>query len=395
MKFIALPVTQGDAFYAERADGFRVLVDGGRSRRALPELFRRYTRSGGVDVLVCTHNDADHAEGVIGFLESGLDCQELWLPDTWVDALQSVPSEVQHTLRFVWERFESEKLELERLPGEGEGDVQKEAWQAVFPESLGRQLEGEPEEASAAEGDAGPICPSSALSDVVPAIEEYLEVTPQIITGGWRWLFLYRYGDMRDALLSTVLKDMRRLLELARLALDRGVPVRCFRHAPLRAAGVSGCPLIPLSGRNVKRIAPVAHRRDAETFWRLLHLTTVNRESLVCYLEGLDGEPGVLFTADSDLKDMGLERVQEWSVATAPHHGSRDNRDAYSRVGKPMVWVRSDGYSRVRPCGEFLSAAGKRFCTLCRKGSRPKQAVRLYLRETRWVRWGTLPCCCN
>ena len=67
-KFIALPVGQGDAFYLERSD-FRVLVDGGRSKRAISGWVRDICETTFLDVVVCTHNDADHAYGILGLLE--------------------------------------------------------------------------------------------------------------------------------------------------------------------------------------------------------------------------------------------------------------------------------------------------------------------------------------
>ncbi len=85
-QFIAIPVAQGDAFYLKRND-FSVLVDGGRSCSAFPMLFRQTTKANGVDILVCTHNDADHANGILGFLKAGLKCNELWLPGRWLTAL--------------------------------------------------------------------------------------------------------------------------------------------------------------------------------------------------------------------------------------------------------------------------------------------------------------------
>lgn len=150
MKFIALPVRQGDAFYVETDNGFRVLVDGGRSRSDLPRLLRRYTKAEHVNVLVCTHNDADHAEGVIGFLESGLHCGELWLPATWLDALRTLPPNASKTLVFLWERFRS--IREKRLLAEREGDVQEAAWRAMFPELQEESPpESRAEEASAAQ----------------------------------------------------------------------------------------------------------------------------------------------------------------------------------------------------------------------------------------------------
>ncbi|MER0169601.1 MAG: MBL fold metallo-hydrolase [Nitrosomonas sp.] len=67
--FIALPVGQGDAFYLKHND-FSVLIDGGKSVQKLPELFKENTKTNEVGVLVCTHNDADHANGILGFLDS-------------------------------------------------------------------------------------------------------------------------------------------------------------------------------------------------------------------------------------------------------------------------------------------------------------------------------------
>lgn len=36
MKFAAIPVSQGDTFYAETVDGCRILIDGGRTRHTFP-----------------------------------------------------------------------------------------------------------------------------------------------------------------------------------------------------------------------------------------------------------------------------------------------------------------------------------------------------------------------
>ncbi|MBS7616204.1 hypothetical protein KEJ45_03275 [Candidatus Bathyarchaeota archaeon] len=35
--------------------------------------------------MVCTHNDSDHASGVLGFLKGGLIAKEVWLPASWMD----------------------------------------------------------------------------------------------------------------------------------------------------------------------------------------------------------------------------------------------------------------------------------------------------------------------
>src|SRR6266511_1241687 len=88
-RLIAVPVGQGDAFYLER-NGWSVLVDGGRSRSGFASAFQTATRADGASVVVCTHNDADHANGILGFLEAGFRCGEVWLPGHWLGALPSV-----------------------------------------------------------------------------------------------------------------------------------------------------------------------------------------------------------------------------------------------------------------------------------------------------------------
>ncbi|MHB8455409.1 MAG: hypothetical protein ACYDDO_12095 [Acidiferrobacterales bacterium] len=65
-------------------------MDGGRSRSGFPSLFQTITQADGVDVVICTHNDADHVNGILGFIEAGLRCDEVWLPGRWLTVLPNV-----------------------------------------------------------------------------------------------------------------------------------------------------------------------------------------------------------------------------------------------------------------------------------------------------------------
>lgn len=88
-RFIAIPVNTGDAFYLERKD-FSVLVDGGMNSSSFAQLFERTVKKTRADIVVCTHNDADHANGIINFLESGYGCEEVWLPGRWADCIEGL-----------------------------------------------------------------------------------------------------------------------------------------------------------------------------------------------------------------------------------------------------------------------------------------------------------------
>ncbi|HHW41582.1 MAG TPA: MBL fold metallo-hydrolase [Syntrophomonadaceae bacterium] len=97
--FIAIGVGQGDAFFLDNAST-TILIDGGRSTQGFPAQFQKVTERESVDILVCTHNDADHANGILGFLQSGLTCNEVWLPGSWTDRLEDI---LLHPSKFIEE----------------------------------------------------------------------------------------------------------------------------------------------------------------------------------------------------------------------------------------------------------------------------------------------------
>ena len=86
-KFTALPVGQGDAFLLERGER-AILVDGGRARHAFTSTIAAHSKTQRLSIVVCTHADADHAEGLIGLLEGNtIQVEEVWLPGRWTERL--------------------------------------------------------------------------------------------------------------------------------------------------------------------------------------------------------------------------------------------------------------------------------------------------------------------
>jgi len=80
MKFIALPVKVGDSFLLKDENKI-ILIDGGMNKKHIVKLLNQEGIHH-IDLLVCTHYDADHINGIIGILKSNkFTFKELWLPE--------------------------------------------------------------------------------------------------------------------------------------------------------------------------------------------------------------------------------------------------------------------------------------------------------------------------
>ena len=385
-RFVAIPVSQGDAFYLETTEG-SVLIDGGRSVSGFADLFQITTRRSGVDILVATHNDADHANGVLGFLKAGLQCKEVWLPGRWAEVLPQALrpwEEVVYTLAnqvatldtdfqpgapLLEQYIESVVRPLERPRESDEQGRQEDAeqWElneSGWPRALIVQLEQ-----AAEEDDFWDWC--------WPAYWE------------WRWAF-FSPRALSGRLLWESIVAARRIRRIALAAYHRGIPVRWFEYDSTSPSGGYSW-LKPVNSRRIARVIPAPETK----FLNLLTLTVWNKESLVFWASPPYAGAGVLFTADSNLSGVRIPAL-DGAIVTAPHHGSEANKSVYSLISAPVIWIRSDGRFGKRPCLEYLQAQGKRFCTLCRNGSDSKQAVTLWHRSGKWMRGkGVRPCACR
>jgi|SRR5579885_1365014 hypothetical protein len=166
-----------------------------------------HTRSKGVNVLICTRNDADHAEGVIGFLESELSCRELWLSVTWLDALSHLPLHASETIEFLWESFS--ELELGQWPVESEADPQELAWRQVLRDLWLKSISEEARIGHKATDDSSDSIQLGSLHD---AIEEHLRMFSLPIAPIPSRPWPLWYVDGRSVLMDIVRKDTRRLL---------------------------------------------------------------------------------------------------------------------------------------------------------------------------------------
>lgn len=389
-RFIALPVAQGDAFYLERLD-FTVLVDGGRSRTTLLAIFQTVTDADGVNVAICTHNDADHANGVLGFLEAGLRCDEVWLPGRWLGAL---PDLLKPFVNVFVELIED--VAHSQVPSNSEELSSDLSPLEAYAEGLPLARDEPPL------GDDGPFLPRDGWPDPHLAMLERAEPWQVAPWDGWRpdyWPFVapvyLQLGLNGVRLLWSAIDAAARIRAIAVEAFHRGIPVRWFEFDARSPSG--GVPaLVPVNARMVAKVRP-----RVGSLLDFLALTVSNKESLVFWSPRTDQHPGVLFTADSDLATIQLPPQLRGAISTAPHHGSETNASAYAAVAaadpsSTITWVRSDGRYRNRPGRTYLALSSRRLCTLCRHGvgtSSSKQAVHLFSRGTAWARHRTTNSC--
>jgi len=384
-RFIALPVGRGDAFFLETDKG-SVLMDGGRAVKSFAHLFKTYAQRDGVDVLVATHNDADHANGVLGFLEAGLKCHEVWLPGRWAQVLRQVLRPWEEVVYVLARQVEEVRID-ELKP---EGSLLEQYAESVDPHFEAQRHDEEDQELE----ESGWPHETIPLLEATPEEEDEWGALPW-----WDWWLYWGYRRflpywpphvLRRRLFLEAIVAAKRIRQIALEAYHRGIAVRWFEWDTQNPSGGYEW-LEPLNGRRIVRVKPVKE----EVLLHFLALTVWNRESPVFWVPPEYAGGGVLFTADSDLKGVRLPTLQS-AIVTTPHHGPAANKEVYKLINTPVIWVRSDGRSRKRPCSEYLRTRGRRYCTLCRNAKSTKQAVIFWQRAGGWVRGrGVRPCICE
>ena len=365
-RFVAIDVGPGDAFFIQRGN-FSALVDGGQLSGFLRRLLRA-TSADAVNVLVCTHNDGDHANGVLEFLQQGGHADECWLPATWMEAVSRLCTASAD---------EIESLLLDE--------------DEVIPEQIQRD--------EATEITVGEL--EDQLTAVLDDKFEALRLLP--IGGPWLVLppgiWLSRRPVRVKTSIPPLLTDAFRILDIALAATMLQIPIRWFNPEDVP----QGQPSFPLSVVNAREVTAI--RRARLTLRGVFKLTTVNRNSLVLYSPRDSEAPGILFCADSGFGNLSIPPADQGMIVTAPHHGSGDNEnvavyyklDAACAAHQPAswLWIRSDKDCVSRPCAEYLHRP-KRYCTRCRGQTlkQPFQSVVLVGAAGTWDSQSR-PCNCS
>lgn len=369
-KFIAIRVGQGDAFFTEKGD-MAFLVDGGRSISSFPCQFLRATGRNHIDVLTCTHNDSDHGNGVLGFLLAGLKAEEVWLPASWLDRLEDIILRPEGFLKELVE-------DIEELPED----------QVMGLSQLGDKYATETRNKDSRVVEVGS--------------QELYRAFEQVSDMEWFSTLSLGYGfpptNKRKMFVEAV-SGAKLIREIALAAYLSGSLIKWFdfigdKNLAQAAGGIRDV-LIPVNAVEVAQI-----RRPKRGALKYIALTRSNKQSLVFTSPKTKDDPGVLFTADSNLRFYQQISWHEHMIITAPHHGSEANQHAYSIFknetgGMDVSWVRSDGRFSKRPGKSFLTINNRKFCTLCRNSRLPKQDVRLVMVTHSWHPLHTRKCICQ
>ena len=415
--FIALPVGCGDSFICEDEKEI-ILMDGGLGIKREGQVLKKFVREAVIDVAICSHNDADHARGLLALFDPSnkLQLKKLILPleyakfqrnDNSSDDILFRELLVFFTIDFSNKITHSDFLELKQAAINQKAKLQKDFDYYVhglneretdFWDLLRKNIQNKNRFSNFGEAKRTRkdilfsrhslgymLCLYSILQEKKGAkLEKLQRLRLQIVS---RAFFLK--------------KNIQRLLTQA-LKASSEINIEFYEFLekgnPNAWKNLSSSLLIPM---NCKPSTTISTSSKLSYVANLV-LSEDNRRSLIFYKSIDCGKTGVLFCADSDLRSLPDFNalnfpIPESIVATAPHHGSDHNSRAYSVVDGifgNVFWVRSDGIKRTkrnktRPCSKFISEVQKD-CT-CRLG----KEVTLVFNGVQWIPKNGICCRCN
>jgi hypothetical protein len=399
-KFIAIKVGKGDAFYLENM-GNKILVDGGASRRKFPQQFSRTTGFTNVDIIICTHSDEDHVNGLIGYFEKGYKSREIWLPGSWLsrfDDMKNRPSDfINELINNIDEldddflRTSTDSLEMigdiiarERWVNKGKMDGGSDHYQLELPY---KQKEST-EKISLSQND-------NILSPTILSLKDDADTKMFSVQVGinQKWT-----GGKKEMIFNSAINAAIKILKLASLAYNSGAAVRWFEYSQLNSGGGEKY-LFPVNSFEIFQ----AKRRVALEY---LCLTKANVESLVFYSCNEDHTAGVLLCADSNFsfqQPLDFLKCCKNLIVTAPHHGAEANSNVYqeleSYINSNTIFVRSDSAqssakTNPRPCKAYKNLQYSRFCTICFSTTSKQDVILKYNANSGWQSYETSLCVC-
>ncbi|MDT8719660.1 MBL fold metallo-hydrolase [Clostridium sp. 19966] len=399
MIFKALAVREGDCFlteYKKNDELIRILIDGGNDKKETVELFEKLKLPDKhINLIICTHYDSDHINGIIGLLEEGYTFDEIWLPEI----LGSVAAKIgSKGIREVVE-------ELNRISEEEYRQLMK------FDECLLTEFENDFNNNKEVETDIDINFSSNLWGaktyEYVSFYDDYgyenmLNYSNCIDCSNHNQCDRYNYMVLKHTIIDTVNKTSM-LMSLMISKTYSGSKIVWLKNTNSLVSNKISTNIDVLALNS-----EVSRRRPYISLHKLLKyiyaLSKSNKFSLVFKFD-LESYPNILFSADSDFNFLTLgENIQlkENSIVTAPHHGSLHNQLAYNRIAvgsmicdKSLTFVRSDRDNPIgRPCDRYKRLS-KKYCTKCTAKYARRANVRLTLKRNGTFRVNKKACKCE
>ncbi len=313
----------GDCFSIEISKMI-FLVDGGNKKSIVNDF-----KGKNINVCIVTHNDRDHTYGISKILKCDpeIEIKELWLPGFW-----------QPILEFIKNKPET-LLNLEN-----------------YSVNIGTDILTEK-------------CPELIDYDSLEDIStHFFAIDDEKLQFAEIYKFFknWKKYNPKKALKPSVF-DVDRILQIFTLGLERGCIIRFFYPENI----ITNFQLIgyPFKMLNSKEMLNFKTPRNTAEFMQLLYLSNNNKYSLV--FEFIEKEkPIVLFTADSDLSFIDISEPLNYNnesiIVTVPHHGSKTNSSAYSKIiATNSIWVKSGGSMKSLPSDDFKNLDVYKICNKC------------------------------
>ncbi|PHC16601.1 hypothetical protein COE97_08715 [Bacillus toyonensis] len=371
MNFIALPVKMGDSFLLED-NGFCLLVDGGDGKLNIRDEIYKYTNC--LDVIICTHYDKDHIQGLLDLVEYIYDLYLFW---------------DENYKKFMdWDSFEALV-----------GLKIKEIW---LPDIFGKiKLFEEQEQRKKTK-----IYVKDESKEVLKKDSRDNKVTAKITVREEGDKIFLSGSDGKDYIVEQ--EDFDMSINIINELVDYCYLLKVILHVDIVWFSYTGeyveeeveeevrHNIYPINCKEVQR---TIKGYDSKVELINEFLTRRNVESLTFRYNAVGGQkllPNVLFTADSNFefyekKGNGLIN-DKISIVTTPHHGSSNSEHdkVYEALkGKDCILVRSSERHDSRPCENYKKyPKDKKFCVRCgpRGSSDDEQTVHLYSHGRKWYR---------
>lgn len=303
MKFIALDVNVGDSFIF-MSDNNTFIVDGGKSESGILSKLNTANISD-INVLICSHYDADHLNGIIGIAKSSIiHFNEIWLPDIFGDIALTISKNenIFHRIIKNDDIFSEIKNEISisnyidiEKPCIDYKNITSNSYESFGIEHLEY------------------ICDRLQLHCCFRPFKSYL-----------------------------TLKIIKKIVKLIIVSIKSGAHIRWLKYVNKYHNNkiAHHYDLFALNSYETT----IMQYNESQLLNALFCLTSINKESLV-FLYNYNNLPNILFTSESDFKFMNNKPIQlnDFSIVTAPHHGSQENSNVYQLItGKDLIYVRCD-----------------------------------------------------